>query len=375
MQIKLPGRAAIHYPSRLIELDILRAAAIFLVLGRHMDSQGSETGGLIGQLLTGWQRGGWVGVDLFFVLSGFLVSGLLFREYIERGEVDVLRFLVRRGFKIYPPFYFLMAVTGAILLIGGMQQGRAFFCELVFFQNYCGGLWNHTWSLAIEEHFYLLLAVTVGAVTYRSVSRKPISRLPWMVLAVIVACNLLRLIQSTTPFTYLTHLYPTHLRIDSLAIGVLIAYYYHFSRERFTKFAQTYSKYLFFLGMALLAPVFKFDLETHGLIYTFGLTVFALASGMLLTAVLVKKAPRNLLTYTLGYIGLQSYSIYLWHSSVQSWWMPLLRSQMALNLPDQIYTWIYVIASLALGIVMGIVIEKPFLWLRDTRFPSRQPVQ
>lgn len=79
-------------------LDLLRLVAILLVLGRHL-LPGYENN----TFLSIWRTGGWVGVDLFFVLSGFLVSGLLFEEYKKRGSLDLKRFLIRRGFKIYPP--------------------------------------------------------------------------------------------------------------------------------------------------------------------------------------------------------------------------------------------------------------------------------
>jgi len=76
---------------RIKGLDFLRGIAILLVLFRH-----NPLGNNI------FYHFGWLGVDLFFVLSGFLVSGLLFTEYKKRGEVRIKRFLIRRGFKIYP---------------------------------------------------------------------------------------------------------------------------------------------------------------------------------------------------------------------------------------------------------------------------------
>ena len=79
---------------RLQEIDFLRGLAILIVLFRH-------------HWLTSFTFNfGWVGVDLFFVLSGFLVSGLLFSEYKKFGDLKPSRFLARRGFKIYPMFYF-----------------------------------------------------------------------------------------------------------------------------------------------------------------------------------------------------------------------------------------------------------------------------
>jgi len=83
---------------RLSQIDFLRGIALILVLFRHH---------WVG--IDALQHIGWIGVDLFFVLSGFLVSGLLFAEYKRFGSIKPLRFLVRRGFKIYPLFYLSMA--------------------------------------------------------------------------------------------------------------------------------------------------------------------------------------------------------------------------------------------------------------------------
>src|SRR5215469_6695095 len=84
---------------RIPQLDILRAIAVLLVIGNHVT----------------WSpvlvRFGWTGVDLFFCLSGFLVSGLLFRDYRRYGTLHWKRFLIRRGFKIYPGYYALLLTT------------------------------------------------------------------------------------------------------------------------------------------------------------------------------------------------------------------------------------------------------------------------
>src|SRR5580698_10147645 len=100
--VKLP----VH---RNVNLDALRAIAILMVLGRH----GGETLALLGAVTLSSRfitRIGWAGVDLFFVLSGFLVSGLLFKGYQERRRSDVSRFYIRRGLKIWPSLYTLIAV-------------------------------------------------------------------------------------------------------------------------------------------------------------------------------------------------------------------------------------------------------------------------
>ena len=89
-------------------LDCLRLVAVLLVVQRH---QMGEPTGLFSPVWDALVRGGWVGVDIFFVLSGYLVGGLLFQEHQARGCLDWKRFLVRRGLKIYPAFYVWLAVA------------------------------------------------------------------------------------------------------------------------------------------------------------------------------------------------------------------------------------------------------------------------
>src|SRR5215469_2047732 len=117
---------------RLKELDILRGVAVLLVLACHC--RASEF------LL----RSGWV--DLFFVLSGFLVSGLLFVEHQRTGRIRIWRFFARRGFKIYPAFYFFIGLT---LLFNALHSKppeiSSLIRELVFIQNYGPAIWPHTW--------------------------------------------------------------------------------------------------------------------------------------------------------------------------------------------------------------------------------------
>lgn len=84
---------------RNLGLDILRFIAVALVLGRHLSLPMGHS-----WLLETWKLGGWVEVDIFFVLSGFLISSLLFKEYIQNGTISAKRFLIRRGFKIDPAF-------------------------------------------------------------------------------------------------------------------------------------------------------------------------------------------------------------------------------------------------------------------------------
>ena len=125
-------------------LDGIRGLAILVVLAFNAHRS--------------WLEGGYLGVSIFFVLSGFLVAGLIFREVQDRGRMDIKRFLIRRGLKIYPGFYCLIGVTVGIAVVNGWNlPWKRILSEVFFVQNYHQGLYNQTWSLGVEEHFYLLL--------------------------------------------------------------------------------------------------------------------------------------------------------------------------------------------------------------------------
>jgi peptidoglycan/LPS O-acetylase OafA/YrhL len=112
--------------SRSQPLDVLRLVAALLVLGNHMQAPPSSVGPATWALAQAWIRGGWVGVDLFFVLNGFLVSGLLFQEHQRCGAVSPKLFFIRRGFKIYPAFWALIAFS---VLACGTCQLRSGWCR------------------------------------------------------------------------------------------------------------------------------------------------------------------------------------------------------------------------------------------------------
>ena len=152
--------------TRLKQLDVLRAVAVLLVLCSQVHS-------------FDWlQRCGWIGVDLFFVLSGFLVSGLLYSEYKKYGSLSPKRFLVRRGLKIYPAFYTFVIGSVILMLLTRMKIPLdLLLAEILFVQNYYGALWGHTWSLCIEEHFYLLLTAGLYLLWRRASVEMPVLRL------------------------------------------------------------------------------------------------------------------------------------------------------------------------------------------------------
>ncbi len=362
-------------------LDVARALAVLLVLGRHMPCATLAQDGPLQVLLQAWQRGGWVGVDLFFVLSGFLVSGLLFREHGRHGEIRLPRFLLRRAFKIYPAFYAMLACTVFLRWAeGALPPWRGILSEALFVQNYVEPLWNHTWSLAVEEHFYL----GAGLLLWLSSRRGQAFRgLPLFFGLVALALLGLRVLAaSQDAFAAMTHLYPTHLRVDSLLFGVLLAYLRHRDHSRMSRLVRRQRWPLLLAGLLLVTPPFVWPLYGHPALYTLGLTSIYLGFGaLLLLAVELPwgrpggpwARPLGASAALLGRVGFDSYSVYLWHMPFLAWGLPRLRALLGVPRDSWLELLLFVVGSCVVGIAMARVVEQPFLRLRDRLLPSRSP--
>lgn len=343
---------------RNVGLDLLRFIAVALVLGRHAAVEESSN-----WVLAAWRCGGWVGVDLFFVLSGFLVSSLLFNEHSRTGRIRVGRFLVRRGFKIYPAFWVFLGLTTLLQLYNGTPSPFvSLFVELLFLQNYFAGIWLHTWSLAVEEHFYFLLATLIGIATRKN-WHKSWRVILGFILCVSVGCLTARmaLAWNDPKFIASEHLFRTHLRIDSLFAGVMLAYLQRFSRLQ-QRIQMIPSLVLVTLGLTLLSPAFVFGLNDQRWISTVGLTLFYLGSSLLLLAAVRLKTSSSALLKNPCRLGIASYSIYLWHVPA---------NDLALGMCDawefgQSGYWLmYIGGSLLAGLVMHHVVEVPALAIRE----------
>ncbi len=352
---------------RLRQLDVLRAVAVFLVFGHHVGAIPDDLPDPIHVVMTHWHCAGWVGVDMFFVLSGFLVSGLLFGEYRRRGSIDIKRFLVRRGMKIYPAFYVFLLVQIAWMMFVLKQTppvDRVLY-EVFFVQNLFGPLFGHTWSLGVEEQFYLSLPILILLLLRFGRGRdNPFAPIVSIILCIAVALPALRLMQ----------LFPRTLKMDALLFGVLLSYFHHYHSDAFDAFIRRWRWGLLIGGILLVSPSLKLPYN-NWLIRTLGTTPLYLGFGGILMFALSCVDPArgvaDKLTGALATVGRHSYSIYLWHMTVrhalwhEDWRLGEDAASFAVIMP------LYIVGSIALGMGMSRLVEMPVLAVRDRWFPSQ----
>lgn len=294
-----------------------------------------------------------MGVDLFFVLSGFLISGLLFTNLKRNGRISIGRFLIRRGLKIWPSYYVFLALT-AFLVPDLAHRGPI---HLFFLQNYITPgagkhAWSHLWSLAVEEHFYLVLPfLMVVLVRFRA-----LKAIPAISIVLVIFCLYAR---TTIARDFTLAITPTHLRMDSLFAGVALGYFFHFERHEFT---IRRGRIALAGSILLLIPSFIL-LQPNLVSVSFQLVAFCLMT--VWAASVAEKQARWFLSRWIAAIGRYSYSIYLWHHAVvfAIFWT-------FFPTPTVLTFTVYLTLSLTLGIGMSKLIEMPVLRLRDRVFPS-----
>ncbi len=370
--------------SRVKQLDVLRAVAVLMVIIHHAFYTLMDDYPLTLRLcVSAMRRAGWAGVDLFFVLSGFLISGLIFREYRKHGKFDVVRFFVRRGFKIYPSFYVFLAVTAVVVHVAGYAsdfgytETRRVLPEILFVQNYVPGLWGHTWSLAVEEHFYLATGIGLFLLSRRAKGTgNPFSYVPGVFFtsaAVVLGLRILTVLVRPGIEDWRNY-YPTHLRLDSLSFGVYLSYLYNFHHEAMMSWLEKHKTAVLCVGLLLCGMSIAFRKDTVPMA-TVGYTILYVGFGAVMMVSLLWRPDnvtglRRRLLDALAYTGTHSYSIYLWHLPIAIW-MSIYTSR-----PDSGWNYyhfmlVYVSASLVLGVLISKLVEVPALALRNRLFPSR----
>ncbi len=359
-------------------LDVYRGIAVLLVMFNHifLIDAAKLTNPLLKFLrpvLAFLFTGGWIGVDLFFVLSGFLVSGLLFKEYGSTFRVNAPRFLIRRGFKLYPSFIVFLAVTLVLERAYYFYSSKdgfpylEYFYDLIFLHNYAGGRWGHTWTLAVEEHFYILLTLFfLISIKFRLLTPRIFIN---VYLFLLVFCFGWRVYLNYVhpEYDFELHYTLTHARISALFFGVLLSYYYFYRQEKLLHFIQKYKLFLL-LCCTFLLTNFVYVRDYNNWISIFNLSVNPLCFGALILIALHAKS-RFFQSRFLSYIGRHSYNIYLWHVVTN-----IVAFQLFQKYLDNQYMWLlyilfFFILTFGVGVFFTKLVEEPFLKLRGKLYP------
>jgi peptidoglycan/LPS O-acetylase OafA/YrhL len=368
--------------ARLPGLDLIRAVAIGWVMIYH-----SSLFGLASQ--DNWMVGrGWMGVDLFFVLSGFLIAGQLLRPWAQGLRPSYSRFFARRLLRTVPAFlvvvaaYFLVPVVRDRHDIQPLWQFLTF-TENLFFDFSTPKAFSHVWSLCVEEQFYLLFPAVVALLAIRPTPGKIVG----VVIAVLLAGMALRGYLwlhdvARTPFDiaslprarrFMTSIYyPTWTRLDGLLAGIAAALIRTFRPALWARLTSRPNLLL----AAGLAGVGLSILAFQNQIAGFWVTVlgFPMLSFSIALIVIAASDSRSVIgRYPLpgaGALATGAYSLYLTHKAVfhavQVASPQLPAPLQGVSLP------LALLAALAVGAALYWLVERPFLKLRD-RFegPSR----
>ena len=265
----------------------------------------------------------------------------------------------------------IAATIGVALWRGKTISGRVLAGELLFLQNYVGSLWGHTWSLAVEEHFYIGLAL-LFPVLLSVRNGRGLNAIPRLFLLVAAACLTMRLLTMgyVERYAHQRFLFPTHLRIDSLFFGVLLACLYH-HRQLAERTRHVPAAVLVLAGVVLMAPPFAFSLSQHKWVSVLGVIPVYMGSGLLLLAAVRVERSSNRLLLGLGALGATSYPIYLWHMAVNYWGCELLDTVVGFHW-FELYAVLYFAGSCAVGYTLSKAVEWPLLRLRDRLFPRAE---
>jgi peptidoglycan/LPS O-acetylase OafA/YrhL len=351
---------------RRLDLDVVRGLAIVLALGWHFS--GEQSGNVVIDALT-WpgHMFGWAGVDLFFVLSGFLLGRLVLTEQARTGRFDGRRFTARRLLKLWPVLYAFLAVQA---LAGPEPWSSYLWQNALHVQNYAGTSLTHLWSLAVEEHFYLGLAVLFPLFARRRGSPRLLAAI---LVGILVAALMLRIWAATHGVSDVRLQWRTHFRVDSIAAGVLLALVHVHWPQQFDRLRG--SRWLL-LGVLAAGIVCLMTVGKMGAVgSTIGFTVaYLTAASLLLLLYRAAWIPRaRWLTAPMALLGRYSYGIYIWH---------VFAAAMALDLlpgwdPESATAGAQVIkygAAIVVGVLATVMVEKPALRLRDRLLPARERI-
>ncbi|MDR7212517.1 acyltransferase [Flavobacterium piscis] len=325
---------------------------------------------------------GWTGVDLFFVLSGFLISSQLFFQIKNETRISFKDFFLKRFFRILPLFWFVTAVYFLVPIFREKKSLPPLWKLLTFTQNFGlniqdFGTFSHAWSLCVEEHFYLLLPIVLIFLQSTNLFNKSY----WILIVLFVFGFAIRFYNwenfylpnsnkaNEWMFWYKFIYYPTYNRLDGLITGVTIAAIYQFKPDLWNKLSK-FGNHFLLLSLILLTGAYFLCYEERSFYASvFGFPIVGLGYGfMVLGAICPTSFLYKWNSKTSTFIAALSYGIYLTHKGI----IHITQEIILLFNADIESTFTLIIcisACLLVAFLLHKTIEKPFMALR-TKYGS-----
>ncbi|GAB4406529.1 MAG: acyltransferase [Bacteriovoracaceae bacterium] len=377
---------------RILSLDVIRGIAVLMVILTH-NPIFPEYRWKIYNVFVFFNKIGWAGVDLFFVLSGFLVGGLLIKEYQKYGSINPQRFIVRRIFKVWPVYYIFLITYFVVNIFSGRNNFNTLLVKhwpnFLHVQNYFSSTSDlgWLWSLGVEEHFYIALPFVLRIFLKNNINHS-LSRMSsffFTFCLIVLGLRYLTFTFGSEQTNEFSLIFPSHLRFDSLFAGVFLAMLIHFHGQLVIKIKK-FSFLLLTIGIILCSVPYYFS--NHQLfLYPFGLILLYIGFFLIVLfthlssdfnwPVSIKKI-FYLPTHFFAFVGLRSYSIYVWHGFFAK---PIANKICMLLkiVPESpsigfFYEVIYWTVPILLGCISFHLIEEPFIKIRNHLFPNRSKI-
>lgn len=361
---------------RIFGLDIMRAAAIIMVLSSHILWIYPPNNSMISQF---FQLFGFLGVETFFVLSGFLIGTIFYKIYLKDDITftNVLHFLKRRWFRTLPNYYLFLILN--VIVAGIIGYSTDGLWRYVFFLQNFGttmpAFFTESWSLSVEEFAYLILPLSllVGAFLFRNKSKK------WTYITIVITLIVLFILnkwyynqttENTSLIQWNVSLKAVVLyRIDSILMGVVFSWIY----LNYNEFWKKNKMNMAFTGMILLVMMyvgigfFRITIEQYPTLWNvFYLPITSLTLALFLPVLSQWKTTKMPFKNAIVTISLISYSCYLIHYGIV---LQLMKHYIKTDyLPMyqlHVYTVVFLIITFGLSYLNYRYFEKPIMDLRD----------
>lgn len=347
-------------------IDSLRALAVLAVIIYHVD--------------VNYLPGGFLGVDLFFVLSGYLISSLIIKEFRKTGTVNLYNFYIRRARRLLPAVYFMITVGLVVMVLFNEVLLRKSHLDAIFGYIYSSNWWyifhkldyfdsfgaqspfKHLWSLAIEEQFYMIFPLLFLLVNGKKKSKDGTYKLNKNFLYVVLGLILVSLIAHILLFDInnISRIYfGTDTRAFSLLVGVVGAILYPMERlhSKVTPQQNMIYSVVSLASIATLITVMVYTSEYNTWLYRGGFLLVAILG---LIVIISSGKQHTLMSKLLSFkpivfIGKISYSLYLWHFPI----LVLTTPVSEIGNPNIFFVILRIVLTFAVAIVSYVFVETP----------------